>query len=181
MGARENGVQAAFEGMGGSKDKQGLRELGDTVGGVAEPDKASLGKMYTKKPQILQAMDTEPLSGPLSKLKWSAIWLGPETGKEKCSESWREVWQLRILPSAQQVSPEIPRLGCGALTHHSSAKTLCFRMAYFGTSQKKKKGLKPPGLTQMYLEGIILKEIRQTHTRLLHGSTSMRDLEWVNP
>lgn len=100
---------------------------------MAEPDKASPGKMRTKKLQVLQAMDTEPLSGPLFELKWSEIWLGPETGqgqrgdvlrepgggldkdKEgKCSESQREAWQLRILPSAHSRAsyPEVSQIAC---------------------------------------------------------------------
>lgn len=69
----------------------------------------------------------------------------------------------------------------GSHTPQFSKDPLLSYGLFWNLPEKKKKGLKPPGLTQMYLEGIILKEIRQTHTRLLHGSTSMRDLEWVNP
>ena len=39
------------------------------------------------------------------------------------------------------------------------------------------EGRETPAVTQMHLEGIMLKEIRQTHIRPLHGSASMRDLE----
>jgi len=45
----------------------------------------------------------------------------------------------------------------------------------------ERKDIKPPAVTQMHLEAIILKEMRQTRIRLLYGSTSMRGPEWMNP
>lgn len=93
-----------------------------------------------------------------------------------------------LLNAETQESPAgVSRDAKAVVSHATIHKDPLLSYALFWNLQAIEKapshppGRGTPAMTQTCLEGIMLKGTRQTHIRFLHGSTSVRDLEWVNP